>query len=186
MDEAFWALSRGTGVMSLVLLSISVLLGVLTRSGRPAFGLPRFGVTLVHRNASLLGAVFVLIHVVSLFFDSYAQLNLIDLFVPFLGATNPLWLGAGTIAFDLLLAVIVTGLLRRRIGQRTFRAVHWFSYAMWPIAVAHGIGNGSDASEVWFLAIVAVCVIPVVAAVVWRVSTNFIEFRSTRAAEVAR
>ncbi|NEM89787.1 ferric reductase-like transmembrane domain-containing protein [Galbitalea soli] len=183
MSTALWALGRGTGVVSLVLITVSVVLGILTRSGRPAFGLPRFAVTLVHRNASLLGSVFVVIHVVSLFFDSYAQLDLVDLFLPFLGAANPLWLGFGTVGLDLLFAIVITALLRARVGRRVFRAVHWFSYAMWPIALVHALGMGSDASSAWFLLLTGLCIALVGGALVWRVNERFVEYRSRRVHE---
>lgn len=180
MDEALWALGRGTGIVALALVTLSVLLGILTRSGRPAPGLPRFAITLVHRNASLLAAAFTLIHVITLLFDSYAQLELIDFYVPFLGEANPIWLGLGTVAFDLLLAVMITGLLRNSLGQRTFRAVHWAAYALWPIALAHALGTGTDATSVPFLVFAAVCTAAVVAAVSWRATTGFVEFRTNR------
>ncbi|MCU1551304.1 MAG: iron reductase [Glaciihabitans sp.] len=183
MSEALWALGRGTGVISLILITVSVVLGILTRSGRPAFGMPRFAVTLVHRNASLLGSVFVLVHVVSLFFDPYAELRLVDFFVPFLGTAKPIWLGLGTVSLDLLVALIVTALLRRFIGHRVFRAVHWFSYAMWPIALAHSLGDGTDAGTVWFLTLAGLCTAAVLGSVGWRASRVFVEFRGTRGAE---
>ncbi|HEY8912300.1 ferric reductase-like transmembrane domain-containing protein [Lacisediminihabitans sp.] len=183
MNEALWALGRGTGVVALLLLTVSVVLGIVTRSGHPLLGLPRFSVTLVHRNASLLASVFLLIHIVSLFFDSYAQLRVVDFFVPFLGAAKPFWLGLGTVALDLLLAIIVTSLLRRWIGRRVFRVVHWFTYALWPVALAHSIGNGTDGTSVWFLALALASVVLVAVAVAWRVSANFIEFGNTRKGE---
>jgi predicted ferric reductase len=185
MDEALWALGRGTGVASLLLITVSVLLGILTRSGRPAFGLPRFAVTLVHRNASMLAMVFLVIHIVSLFFDPYAQLTLVDFVIPFLGADNTVWLGLGTLTFDLLIAITVTALLRNRIGLRAFRIVHWLTYAMWPIALAHAIGNGTDSGAGWFIALVVVTSASVLAAVIWRVSARFVEYRSTRLEKVA-
>jgi sulfoxide reductase heme-binding subunit YedZ len=180
MDEALWALGRGTGVVGLALMTVSVTLGILTRSGRPALGLPRFAVTLVHRNASLLGTLFIVVHVVSLLLDPYAQLTVVDFFVPFLGETDPLWLGFGTLALDLLLALVVTGLLRNRIGRRTFRAVHWAAYAMWPIALVHSLGTGTDASSPWFLAFAALCTGAVIASAAWRLTAGFVEFRGTR------
>lgn len=184
MNEAFWALGRGTGVVALVVITVSVLLGILTRSGRPAFGLPRFAVTLVHRNASLIGSIFIIIHVVSLFFDSYAQLKLVDVLFPFLGSYRPFWLGLGTVGLDLLIAIVVTALLRQRIGRRAFKAVHWFSYAMWPIAVVHAIGTGTDATTGWFITLVVICSVAVVSALIWRVSSTFIEYRELRTEEV--
>lgn len=105
MDEALWALGRGTGVVGLALFSLALVLGITVRSGRSAAGLPKFGVARLHRDVALLATVFVGIHIVSLLFDSYAQLQLVDLVVPFLAAYQPFWLGLGTLAVDLTLAV---------------------------------------------------------------------------------
>ena len=174
MSEALWALGRGTGVVALVLLTITVVLGILTRSGRPAFGMPRFAVTLVHRNSALIGTVFVGIHVISLLFDPYAQLKVLDFFVPFLGSYHPLWLGLGTVAADLLIAIMVTGLLRRWIGQRAFRVVHWATYALWPVALFHSIGTGTDASNGLFILLAVSCFATVAGSVIWRLSTGFL------------
>ena len=173
MSEALWAFGRGTGVVALVLMTITVVLGILTRSGRPAFGLPRFAVTLVHRNSALIGTVFIVLHVVSLLFDPYAQLNVLDFFVPFIGAYHPVWLGLGTVAMDLLIAIVVTSLLRRWIGQRTFRIVHWASYALWPIALFHSIGTGTDAGAPLFILLAIICSAAVVGSVAWRLTTGF-------------
>ncbi|WEO78601.1 ferric reductase-like transmembrane domain-containing protein [Cryobacterium sp. SO2] len=183
MDEAFWALGRGTGVVALVLFTLSVLLGILTRSGRPLFTVPRFSITLIHRNVSVLATVFILIHMLSLLADSYAQLTVVDLVFPFLGAYRPVWLGLGTVAVDLLIAVVATSLLRRHVGQRVFRVVHWSTYLMWPIALAHSLGTGTDAGQAWFLALAAACTVAVLAAVAWRVTAGFVEYRSVRRAE---
>jgi len=174
MNEALWALGRGTGVVALILLTITVVLGILTRSGRPAFGLPRFAVTLVHRNSALIGTVFVLIHVVSLLFDPYAQLRVLDFFVPFLGSYHPLWLGLGTVGADLLIAIMVTGLLRRWIGQRAFRVVHWATYLLWPVAFFHSIGTGTDASNGLFILVAVACFAAVAGSVIWRLSGSFL------------
>ena len=173
MSEALWALGRGTGVVALILMTVTVVLGILTRSGRPALGLPRFAVTLVHRNSALIGTVFIVIHVVSLLFDPYAQLNVLDFFVPFLGSYHPFWLGLGTVALDLLIAVVVTGLLRQRIGQRAFRVVHWATYALWPIALFHSIGTGTDAGNILFILVAAACTATVAGSVIWRLTTGF-------------
>src|SRR5258708_38428842 len=120
-------------------------LGIATRSGRPLLMLPRFAVADVHRFSCLAGTLLVVIHMALLFFDPYAQLRLVDFIVPFLGAYRPLWLGLGTLAFDLLAVVMVTSLLRHRLGVRVFRAVHSATYALWPVAMAHALGNGTDA-----------------------------------------
>lgn len=173
MNEALWALGRGTGVVALALMTVSVVLGILTRSGRPAFGLPRFAVTLVHRNSALIGTVFVIIHVVSLLFDPYAQLRIVDFVVPFVGSYHLFWLGLGTVGMDLLIAILVTALLRRWIGQRVFRAVHWATYLLWPIALFHAIGTGTDARSGVFILFAGACSLAVVGSVLWRVSSAF-------------
>ena len=186
MDSALWALGRGSGIVALVLFTITVVLGILTRSGRPAFGLPRFGVTLVHRNTALFGSVFILIHIFSLFFDPYAQLNLIDIVFPFLAAVKPFWVGLGTLAFDLLITLVITGLLRQRIGQKAFRAIHWFSYAMWPFALFHAIGNGSDAGSPLMILLLVACSATVLGAGIWRLSETFVEYSEKRNSELGR
>ena len=180
MDDALWALGRGTGVAALVLLTVTLLLGVLTRSGRSALGLPRFAVTEVHQTAALLATAFVALHVVTLFLDPFAQLNLVDVFVPFLGAHEPLWLGLGTVALDLMIAVVATSLLRHRIGLRVWRALHWSTYALWPVAFAHGLGDGSDYGAAWFFSLNVFCALAVTGALAWRVRADFVEFHHVR------
>ena len=173
MTDALWYLGRGTGVVSLVLLTLVVALGIATRSGRPLPGLPRFAVTAVHRSGSLLAVVFVAVHVLTLLFDPYAQLNLVSLIVPFTAGAQPLWYGLGAVALDLILALIGTSLLRRHLGLRVWRGVHWTAYASWPIALAHSVGSGSDAGTGWMLTLTGVCLAAVLGAVGWRLSERF-------------
>lgn len=179
-DEALWALGRGTGTTALVFLTISLALGIATKSGRRLAGLPRFAVADVHRVAALTGTALVTLHVALLYVDPYAQLRLADVVVPFLGAYRPLWLGLGTMAFDVLLVVILSSLLRHRIGPRAFRAAHWSAYVLWPIAVAHALGNGTDAGRPWFVAVAGGCAVTVAAALVWRLRVDYVEYADTR------
>lgn len=180
LEQALWALGRGAGVTALVLVTISVLLGIATRSGRPLIALPRFGVTELHRTTALLGTGLVGLHVVTLLADPYAQLRVVDFVVPFLGVYRPVWLGLGTLAVDLLLVILATSLLRHRLGLRAFRAVHWITYGLWPIALAHGLGNGTDAGHPWFLILAATCTLAVLTSIVWRLSRNFVEYDDVR------
>lgn len=173
MNEALWALGRGTGVVALVMFTLAIVLGVLTRSGRPVAGLGRFGVVDVHRTAALTGTGLVAVHLGSLFLDPYAQLRLVDLVVPFLGSYRPLWLGLGTVAVDLLAVVTVVSLLRHRVGPKVFKAVHWATYVLWPVALLHSLGNGTDAGTTWFRVLAVTCVAAVAAAVGWRVMPSF-------------
>lgn len=180
MSEAFWALGRASGVVLLVLMTASMLLGMLTRSGRPLLRLPRFGVQLVHRDVALLSVAFLVVHVGSLLLDPYAQLRLVDVLSPFRAAASPIAVGLGTTALDLAIAVTVTALLRRRLGRRVFRTVHWATYALWPIAVLHGITNGSDGRSPGFLALAVLATAAVAAATVWRSTAGFAEHRRAR------
>ncbi|GAA2604348.1 ferric reductase-like transmembrane domain-containing protein [Paractinoplanes durhamensis] len=185
MTEALWYFARGSGVISLVLLTVVVALGIGSRSGKPAFGLPRFAVSMLHRNAALLAVVFLAGHIVSLLFDPYAQLRLVDFVLPFVGNYRPFWQGLGTLGFDLMIAIVVTSLLRNRIGARAWRAVHWLAYLSWPIALAHGLGTGSDNGTWWLWAISIACTAVVVVAVGWRLSTGFSRFPARADREVA-
>lgn len=170
MSAALWFLGRGTGVVSLVMLTIVMTLGVATRRSRPAFGLPRFAVTAVHRSASLLAVTLLAVHVGTLMFDPYAQLKLVDTVVPFLGTYRPFWLGMGTLGLDVMAALVVTSLLRQRLGHRSWRAVHWLAYAAWPVALAHSLGTGTDAGTGWFRLVAVACIAAVGGALTWRLS----------------
>jgi sulfoxide reductase heme-binding subunit YedZ len=173
MTDALWYLGRGTGVVSLVLLSLVVVLGIATRSGRPLAGMPRFAIGALHRNASLLAVLLLGIHVGTMLADPYAQLRLVDLVVPFAGRYRPLWLGLGTVGLDLIAALVATSLVRHRLGQRSWRAVHRLAYLCWPVAVLHCLGTGTDAGQGWLRGVVVVCVGAVVGCAGWRISESF-------------
>lgn len=173
--DALWYLGRGTGIVAMLLFTLTLVLGIVTRSGRAGLGLTRFGLADLHRTASLTGVGLLAVHIVTLVLDPYAQLRAVDTVLPFLSAQRPLWQGLGTLAVDLLLLLVGSSLLRHRLGPRAFRAVHWTAYALWPMAVLHGLGTGSDAATVWFRALSLACVAAVVVAVGWRTSPGFAE-----------
>ena len=176
MTDALWYFARGTGLVSLVLLTVVVALGIGARSGRTAVGLPRFAVSMLHRNAALMAVIMLIGHVLSLLFDPYAQLRLFDIVVPFVGSYRPFWQGLGTLAFDLVLALIATSLLRHRLGARTWRVVHWLAYLCWPIALLHGLQTGTDGGTWWLRTVAGLCAAVVVAALIWRLSPSFTRF----------
>jgi hypothetical protein len=149
-----------------------VLLGILTsfRWSSPTW--PRFVVEFVHRNVSLLVLVFLAIHVVTVVADSFAPIRWIDVVIPFVSAYRPFWLGLGAVAFDLLIALVVTSLLRHRIGFTTWRFVHWLAYACWPVAVLHGLGTGSDTKTGLVLVFTAACVVAVLVATGLRIGAG--------------
>jgi hypothetical protein len=167
--SAYWYLTRGCGVVALLLLTTGVVLGVLTSTRWAAPRWPRFVVSGLHRNVTLLALAFVCVHVLTTILDGYAPIGLRDAVIPFVSRYRPLWLGFGAVAFDLLLAIIATSLLRARLGYRTWRIVHWLAYASWPVALVHALGTGSDARTGWFGLLALASVLAVVLAVLWRV-----------------
>ena len=167
-STAFWYASRATGIVSLVQLTMVVVLGVGVQRRARLPGLPRFGVVELHRSVSLLSVLFLAIHVGTAVADSYVSIRLVDTVVPFLASYEPFWLGLGTVVGDLIIALIVTSLIRVRLGHKIWRWVHWLAYAAWPVAVVHGVGSSQDMQSGWLLGLTIVCVAAVLAAVIWR------------------
>jgi sulfoxide reductase heme-binding subunit YedZ len=171
-STALWYLTRATGLVSLVLLSATVVLGVVASVGWTTERWPRFLSQAVHRNLSLFCLVLVGLHVVTTVADGYVPIGYLDAVIPFQTPYRPLWVGFGALAFDMLLAVAITSGLRRRIGTRAWRNVHWLAYVCWPIALLHGLGSGTDARLSLALIITGLCVASVVGAVGWRLVTG--------------
>ena len=165
---ALWYITRASGVVSLVLLTAGLVLGVLGTVRWKNDRWPRFAVVSIHRNVTLFAIAFVAIHVLTTIADGYAPVGFKDAVIPFVSRYRPLWLGFGAVAFDLLLALVVTSLLRARIGYRAWRAVHWLAYASWPFALVHGLGSGSDSRFGWFVIVAIACAAAVGAAVALR------------------
>ena len=155
----------------MLLLTASVALGIteVTRWASPR--IPRFLIAALHKNISLLVVVFLVVHIVTAVADNFAPIGWLDVVVPFHSPYRPVWLGLGAIAFDLLAALVVTSLLRNRLGYRVWRAIHWTSYACWPVAFLHDLGTGTDTHVRWSLLFSLACFAAVVAAVVWRLVT---------------
>jgi methionine sulfoxide reductase heme-binding subunit len=171
--SAYWYLTRATGTITLILLTVSVALGVANVRRIRTQALPRFVLDAIHRNASLLAVAFLFVHIATSVLDTFAPIRVIDAIAPFGSSYRPIWLGLGTVASDLLIAVALTSVVRRRLGYGAWRATHWLAYASWPIAVVHGLGTGSDAKTSWLLVITAACLIVVIVAVVARATAGW-------------
>jgi len=177
-----WYLTRATGLVALVLLTASMALGLLSsvRYERPAW--PRFVTGSLHRNTSLLALAFTAIHIVTTLADSYAPIRLQDVVIPFISAYRPLWLGLGAIAFDLMLALTITSLVRTRMSYRSWRLAHWGSYLCWPVAVVHGLGTGTDTPVRWVLALTVACVALIAVLTAWRLAYGWPSHAAARVA----
>jgi sulfoxide reductase heme-binding subunit YedZ len=167
---ALWYLTRATGAAALVLLTLSLVLGVVNVRRFTSRRFPRFVVDGWHRTTSMVVCALLAVHIGTSVLDGYAPIRVADVFIPFGGAYRPLWLGLGALAFDLLLALIITSLLRARLGIRAWRAVHWLAYACWPLAMVHGLGTGSDVRAGWLTWLSLGCAAAVVLAVVTRLA----------------
>jgi sulfoxide reductase heme-binding subunit YedZ len=167
-STAFWYASRATGIVALLLLTAVFVLGLLvSRQGRLP-GLPRFAVTSLHRNISLLAVAFVAVHVLTAVLDTYVSIPLVSAVIPFASGYERFWLGLGAISLDLMLAMIVTSLLRGRLNRTLWRAVHLLAYLSWPVALAHSIGSSHDLQQGWMLGLAVGCAVLVLAAMTWR------------------
>ena len=167
-----WYIARGSGIVSLLLLTASVALGIVTTVRWESARWPRFTTSFLHRNVSLLAVVFLGVHIATVVLDGFAPIGWKDAVIPFVSPYRPFWLGLGAVAFDLIVALVVTSLLRKRIGARAWRLVHWTAYASWPVAVVHGLGTGTDTSTALVLGVDAVCATLVLAAVCWRLGAT--------------
>jgi methionine sulfoxide reductase heme-binding subunit len=165
-----WYLMRASGAVSLILFSVVLALGIASTVRIRLRGLPHFATAALHGSLALLSVVFLAIHVATAVGDPYAQVRLVDTAVPFLASSHRLVLGLGVLGADLIVALVVTSLLRHRIGLRTWRAIHLVAYLSWPLALVHTIGEGSDTGQPWLLAVLAFSILLVAASVIARVA----------------
>ena len=166
---ALWYATRATGLVTMLLLTATVLLGVLT-TGRFAgtSNWPRFLTVGLHRNLSLLVLVFLALHVGTTVVDQFVSIPLAAAFIPFASSYKAVWLSLGAVALDLLIALVATSLIRNRLGLRTWRWVHWAAYICWPVALAHGLGAGTDRGTLWVFLLTIACAAVVTGVATWR------------------
>ena len=144
----FWYVTRSTGIVAFVLLTLSITLGIASTQrmlASPAW--PRFATQNLHRNVALLGLAFVVVHIVTTILDGYVSVSWWAVIVPGVSHYRTLWVALGTIAFDLTLIVTATSLLRLRMAARLWRQVHYSVYLMWPLSLLHFLKTGTDAGQ---------------------------------------
>ena len=168
LPSPYWYATRGIGLCALIVLTGTVVLGIVTSVRWAGEGTPGFVTADMHRNLSLLALGLVLAHIVTTLLDPFAHITIRDVVVPFGAQYRPVWLGLGVGAFEVMVAVVATSLLRDRIGPRVWRLIHWAAYASWPLAVVHGLGTGSDARAPWLVASVVWAVVAVLVALYFR------------------
>ena len=163
-----WFANRGSGFVLLLLLTVATMLGVLSTARVSWRFWPRMLSQGLHRNVSLLAVTFLAAHVTTAVVDTFVDIRWWNAFVPFTGAYQPLWLGFGSFALDLIIAVTATSLLRHRMSHRPWRAVHVLAYVAWGMGLLHGMQIGTDAATVWGAALNYGCLAAVAVAVIAR------------------
>lgn len=147
-SSVLWYSTRSTAIVAFVLMTATTALGVLsTRRGLASVRWPRFATQTLHRNLSLLAMVFLLAHITTTMLDSYVDVGWLSTVLPLSSAYRRPWVALGTAAFDILLVVIISSLLRTRVPARMWRALHWSAYAIWPLALVHFLETGTDAAR---------------------------------------
>ena len=169
-DQVLWYAARGSGIVSLLMVTASVCFGLLTVARFWHASWPRFFNLEMHRRISLLSVVFNVVHVTSAILDPFTMLGLAAALVPLASTYRPLPVALGVVSMYLFVALIITGLLRAHMPQGLWRAIHWTSYAMWPLALAHSFLAGSDAGSLWMLAIGGICLGAAGACLLFRIS----------------
>jgi methionine sulfoxide reductase heme-binding subunit len=164
-----WYTMRATGIVALVLLTGTMVLGILTAGRVRTRSWPAFAQADLHKRVSILAMAFLAMHVLTAVLDTYVKVGWLAVVVPFASPYRPVWTGLGTAGVDLLVAVAISSALRYHIRPQTWRAIHWLAYASWPVAMAHSLGMGTDASTLWMDAIAAICILGVGTALAWRI-----------------
>jgi methionine sulfoxide reductase heme-binding subunit len=167
-----WYTARAAGVVAYVLLTSGVLLGVLLAGRVRLPRWPQFAVTDLHRFVAVLTGAFVLLHVFALLLDSYVHTSLAALLVPGASSYRPFWIALGTVALELLAAVALSNLLRKRLGHARWRRIHYLTFVVWASATAHGIGAGTDTGAEWLRLLYVISVASVTSAVAWRLGSR--------------
>jgi sulfoxide reductase heme-binding subunit YedZ len=179
-SQMLWYTTRATGLVAMVLLTATVVLGLLTARRASGWGWPRFVQQDLHKRISILSVSFLGIHILTSILDTYVHIGWLAVVIPFTSSYDRFFVGLGAISFDLLAAVFISSLLRSHIGARTWRAIHWLAYGSWPVGIAHSIGSGTDVRLGWVDGLVGICCFAVVATAAWRFADPYFARRRVK------
>lgn len=161
-DQSLWWLNRSTGLVLMAVFTIVVVLGVFATQKAAGRRIPTFVPNQLHRTISLFAVALLVAHVLTAVLDNYVEIDWIDIVIPFASPYRPLWLGLGTLALDITIAIGVTSALKSRLSERSWQLVHVSAYVAWLVAVLHGLGTGTDSRQPLVIAMYLVCVLAVV------------------------
>jgi predicted ferric reductase len=147
-DHTFWYLTRAAGLTAHLLLFSSVSLGLLLTGGLPR-RLRRFQTYDLHRFVALLSLGVTIFHTFIVLPDQYMSFSVVEILVPFASPYETSYMAIGVVASYLLVAVVGSFYLRRLVSYRAWRLVHFSTFGVYGLALAHGIGAGTDSSTAW-------------------------------------
>ncbi len=167
-DPTFWIIARSAGFTAYILLTLTVIAGLVLKS-RPFGNLIKPAtVTDTHRTLAMLGLGSLVIHATALVFDSTVAMPISALFVPGFSPYRPLAVGLGVVAAELMIVIYASFSLRRRMGVKNWRRLHWFTYLVFALGTIHGLAAGTDSGRSWALAIYVGALAAVSIAATWR------------------
>ena len=172
--SVLWYVARAAGFVSLLLLAATVCVGLALSLRLRTPRWPTFVTEGLHRYLSTVLLVFITLHVVTLLLDPFAKFTVQDVLIPFVSTYRTFWMALGILAAELVVAFALSVYVRKIIGYRAWRVLHYGTYALFPMSLLHGIGTGTDAHSWWGAAIYIVAAIPVIALVLWRASLGAI------------
>ena len=144
----FWYLTRSTGIVAFVLLTVAMAFGIAATQRALASPVwPRFATQNLHRNVSMLGLAFLVVHIITTIVDGFVTISWWNLVIPFLSDYKTFWVGLGTVASDLVLLLILSSLLRLKLSAKVWRTLHFTAYALWPLSWLHFVNTGTDSAH---------------------------------------
>jgi sulfoxide reductase heme-binding subunit YedZ len=165
----FWITSRAAGTTALVLASVAVAAGLLMGT-RLVRGTRAGDLRALHEVLSIATLVSIAVHAFSLLGDVYLRPSVLDVLVPFVGGHHRVWTSLGIIAGWSLAALGLSYYARRRIGTSRWRTAHRFTALAWVAGIVHSIGEGTDAGQAWFVAMIGIVVVPTLALLIARLA----------------
>ena len=167
-----WYLTRATGIVTLLLFTSVMVVGIMTATRVGGKQLPKFAVMEVHRRISFLAISFLGLHILTSLVDSYVNIGILGVFIPYTSPYKPTFIALGTLSLDITLAVIISSVFKNRISRSLWRTIHWMAYIAWPVAILHSVFIGTDIRFIWMDLFVGLNVAAVGAAIVWRIQNN--------------
>ena len=170
-SRVYWYMSRSAGIVAYLLLWVSVMAGIgISSKLFNDFVSPQI-TNEVHKFTSILAMIAGAFHGLILLGDTYMNFSLFDILIPFKSAYQPFWVGLGILGFYLLAMLVVSFYIKKRIGHRTWRLLHYSSFALWVMTTLHGVLAGTDTSTVLMKVVYTAAVVSVGYLLTYRIAT---------------